>query len=441
MDLPLLASGAKKVVRDAARAAKRTVGLMMKRVSASTLSDLLGLPGMVVTEYAIEKQEGRDVLHIFCEHENEVGVCPACNEISTSVHESEERCIRHLDIWGKATYVHFPARRFDCKRCKKPFSEALSWIEGKRRTSTSYELHIYEQSQHSDIAAVAKREELHPETVRSIFGRWAKRAENKRERSVVICLGIDEISLRKGHQHFALVLSDLERHCILAVLPERSQKALEGWLDSLEEGQRKAIRVVAMDMWGPYRGIVQVKLPHAEIVADRFHVMKQLNDAIAKIRRNLQTKVDKESDELLKGTRWILVRNRADLKPEEEAKLQAALNAFPALRTAYLLKEKFATIANRIHNRQQAERFLRAWIYEAQATGLSQLAKFSQTLLNWWNEFLNYFNEGFTSAVVEGLNNAIRGTIRRAYGYHLFENFRLHVMVEYGNLSPFPPQI
>jgi transposase len=441
MNLPMLASGAKKVVRDAARAAKRTAGMIMKRVSASTLSDLLGLPGMVVTEYAIEKQEGREVLHIFCHHENEVAVCPACNEISSSVHESEERCIRHLDIWGKATYVHFPARRFDCKTCKKPFSEALTWIEEQRRTSTSYELHIYQESQHSDIEAVAKREELHPETVRSIFGRWAKRAEKKEERSVVRCLGIDEISLRKGHQHFAMVLSDLERHCILAVLPERSQKALEGWLDGLEEGQRKAIRLVAMDMWGPYRGIVQAKLPHAEIVADRFHVMKQLNDAIAKIRRNLQTKADKESYELLKGTRWILVRNRADLKPEEEAKLQAALNAFPALRKAYLLKEKFATIANRIHHRQQAERFLRAWIYEAQATGLAQLVKFSQTLHNWWNEFLNYFNEGFTSAVVEGLNNAIRGTIRRAYGYHLFENFRLHVMVEYGNLPPFPPQI
>jgi transposase len=238
-----------------------------------------------------------------------------------------------------------------------------------------------------------------------------------------------------------MVLSDLERHCILAVLPECSQKALEGWLDGLEEGQRKEIRVAAMDMWGPYRGIVQAKLPHAEIVANRFHVMKQSNDAIAKIRRNLQTKAAKESYELLKGTRWILVRNHADLKTEEGAKLQAALNAFPELRRPYLLKEKFATIANRIHNRPQAERFLKAWIYEAQATGLSQLVKFSQTLENWWDEFLNYFNEGFTSAVVEGLNNAIRGTIRRAYGYHLFENFRLHVMVEFGNLPPFPPQI
>lgn len=168
--------------------------------------------------------------------------------------------------------------------------------------------------------------------------------------------------------------------------------------------------------------------------------MKQLNQAIAKIRRNLQTKADKASYELLKGIRWILVKNRADLKPEGEAKLQAALDAFPELCTAYLLKERFATITNRIHDRQKAERFLRAWLYEAQKSCIAQLVKFSQTLLNWWDEFLNYFNEGFTSAVVEGMNNAIRGTIRRAFGYHVFEHFRLHVMVEHGNLPQPLPQ-
>ena len=182
---------------------------------------------------------------------------------------------------------------------------------------------------------------------------------------------------------------------------------------------------------------MKTKLPWAEIVADRFHGMKQLNDAIAEIRRRLQAKADPASYELLKGIRWILVRNRADLKPKEEAKLQAALDAFPELRTAYLLKERFALIANKIQDRTRAERFLRAWLYEAQASGIAPLVKFTQTLLHSWEEFLNYFNEGFTSLVVEGLNNAIRGTIRRAYGHHVFEHFRLHVMVGHANL-PLP---
>jgi hypothetical protein len=77
--------------------------------------------------------------------------------------------------------------------------------------------------------------------VRLIFGRWAKRAEKKQIRQIVKCLGIDEISLRKGHQHFAMVLTDLERHCVVAVLEERSQKDLEAWLANLSEAERKAI--------------------------------------------------------------------------------------------------------------------------------------------------------------------------------------------------------
>ncbi len=100
MNTPLLLSGPVKVIRDAARAAKRTAGLMIERVTVETLSILLGLPGMVVTEYAIEKQEEREVLHVFCQHEHEVAICSRCGRATTAVHESEERCIRHLDIWG-----------------------------------------------------------------------------------------------------------------------------------------------------------------------------------------------------------------------------------------------------------------------------------------------------------------------------------------------------
>ncbi|MFZ5909314.1 MAG: transposase [Chloroflexota bacterium] len=106
----------------------------------------------------------------------------------------------------------------------------------------------------------------------------------------------------------------------MSILLEGSQKAFEAWLDVLTEAERQAIRLVAMDMWGPYRGVVRSKLPHAQIVAGRFHVMKQLNDALAKIRRRLQSKADPVSYELLKGIRWILVRRWAELKPEEEAK-------------------------------------------------------------------------------------------------------------------------
>ena len=441
METPRLLNAPKKMVRDAARAAKRVTGFVMQRITAGTLNELLGLPGLVVNEYGLEKQGGIEILHLFCQHRAAVAVCPRCHELSTAVHDSEERSVRHLDIWGKATFIHFPSRRFDCSHCRKPFTEELAWLESNRRESQAFEMHIYAECLHTDQSAVAEGEHLHPETVKGIFQRWARRAEKQRQAWRVRCLGVDEISLRKGHQQFALVLSDLERHCVLAVLPERSQTALENWLETLSPTERRAIRVVAMDMWGPYRGVIKSKLAHAQIVADRFHVTRQLNDAIAKIRRSLQANTEKAAYEILKGTRWILVRNRAELKPAEDAKLQAALDAFPELRKAYLLKEQFRLIADKIRDRRRAERFLRAWIWEAQASGIPQLVKFAKTLRHWWEEFLNYFDEGITSGTVEGLNNAIRAIIRRAFGYPIFENFRLQVLAEQGELCITPPLI
>ena len=331
MNTPLLLSAPSRIIRDAARAVKRKVGLMIERVTAGTLSALLGLPGMVVTEYALESRAGeREVLHLFCGHEHDVAVCPTCGQVSSAVHDSTERCIRHLDIWGKVTFVHFPARRFDCGPCHKPFTEELSWIESQRRESTAYELHIYEQCQHTPHAAVAEREGLHAETVKTIFQRWAKRAKRERQ-GLVRCLGVDEIALHKGHQHFAMVLSDLDRHCVIAVLAERSQAAFEQWLDGLSEAERRAIRVVAMDMWGPYRGVVKAKLAHAEIVADRFHVTKQLNEALAKIRCTLQAAAAPTAYELLKGTRWILVRTPRRTETRRRSQTPGRLGGLPRI--------------------------------------------------------------------------------------------------------------
>jgi transposase len=114
------------------------------------------------------------------------------------------------------------------------------------------------------------------------------------------------------------VISDLEKRCVIEVLENRHKDTLESWLKELSEEEGKAIKFVSMDMWNPYRQAVQKMLPHAKIVADRFHVMKQLNHQLNLLRRALQKSVSKELAEILKGSRWILLKNRAELSEEEE---------------------------------------------------------------------------------------------------------------------------
>jgi transposase len=434
---PQLPPPRKKIAKDAAQAVKRVDSLTTQAVTAKTLSELLGLPGMRVIRFAVEEENKTQYLHLFCEHEHDVAICPRCMTATTEVHEGKERCVRHLDIWGMKTLVHFPQRRFDCDVCGKPFTENLEWIDAKRRQTSAFEMHIYERVKHkTPRKQVALQGGLNEATVLDIFKRQAKRATRQADDSRVCVLGVDEISLRKGHKQYALVLSDLGRRRVIAVLPNRLKKTFEQWLESLTEEERQAIRVVSMDMWDAYRQAVRKRLRHAKIVADRFHVMKQLNHQIDLMRRSMQRKAKKESDEALyqalKGSRWVLLKNRSTLAPEQEAQLETILAISDELRIIYLLKEEFRTICDKINDQTRAQRFLWAWTGKALATGSRYLTRFVNTLRNWWHEFLNYFDDRVTQGFVEGINRAIRGIINRAFGFRNFDNFRLQVLVECG---------
>jgi len=107
----LLDAPKKRIVNDAARAKDRVVDLDIKAVTPETLTELRGLPGMRVEGFAVEEQEGQEYLHLFCKHCHEVAICPRCGEAMVGGYDSEERSVRHLDIWGIRTIIHFSRRR------------------------------------------------------------------------------------------------------------------------------------------------------------------------------------------------------------------------------------------------------------------------------------------------------------------------------------------
>jgi transposase len=421
-----------KPMKDAARAAKVNVRWAMHRIKEITVTYLLDLPQFIVTGYWLERRGEQEIVHVCCTHREEVAICPRCHQVSMRYHDGKERCVRDLDVWGKCTFLHFTRRRFDCERCGRPFTEKLACIDRQRRQTRRFEQHIYRHCLTSSCRAVAQGAWLNEATAKAIFKRWAKRTMRWQGAPRVRVLGIDEIALKKRHKQYALVLSDLERHCVIAVLPERSKERLERWFADLSTAERKAIRVVSIDMWEPYRQAVQAILPHAQLVADRFHVMKQLNDRLTQMRRSIQRQADEATRQVLKGSRWLLVNNRNQLTPEHETRLQQVLAASPQLRTVYLLKEEFRTICEKSQDRRQAERFLRAWLWKAEHIADRFLLKFVNTLRNWWHEILNYFEDRVTNGFVEGINRAIRAIINRACGYRNFENFQLQIMAQHG---------
>lgn len=392
------------------------------------LTRLLDLPDFAVT--AVEYDARLDCLVAHCAHVRDVAVCPACGTPSSQPHQYKPRTVRDLALAGRACRLEFTARRFKCAQCRRPFTEALEAVAPQARCTRRYEQHLFAQCRGSTIQEVCRRERLGYKTVEGLYYRLAACQDAAADQGAVRRLGIDEIALKKGRGRYALVLSDLDRRRVLTVLPERTKEALEAQLDTWSAAQRAAVTDVALDLWEPYHLAVSAKLPNARISGDRFHVMKNLTDHVSEARRALQRAAPAAEKKRLKGCRWLLVKNQADLDEAEQAKLAEMYAASPLLGRLHTLKEAFRTICETAPDRAAAEERLTGWIAEVAASGLRSLGKFGRTLRRWWDPILNYFHERLTSGVVEGLNTKLKLIKRRAFGYRNFGHFRLRALVE-----------
>lgn len=245
----------------------------------------------------------------------------------------------------------------------------------------------------------------------------------------VVC--VDEVAPHKGHGRYYLVISAPELGVVLDVLKNRKKETLEAWFDQRGPDWCAAVEVCCADMWDAYHEAAQAKLPNARLTVDRFHVMKNLTDAVTAARRAIQKQADETTRELLKGGRWLMVKNRENLTADEGERLTQMLAASPELQTCYELKEDFRQWFNQLSDRQRPAQELDEWLGRVQASGLKALRGFTKTLANWRERILNYFDGRHNNGFAEGVNLKIKLIHRRAFGYRNFDNFRLHVLVAF----------
>jgi transposase len=249
----------------------------------------------------------------------------------------------------------------------------------------------------------------------------------------VIC--IDEITLHKGNGQYILVISAPELGLVLDVLHDRTKETLVEWLIERGKAWCEQVEVVCSDMWGAYQTAALQQLPHAQRVIDRFHVMKNLNDALSKARRTIQKTADATTQTLLKGSRWLIVKNSQRLTETETHQLQQILSASTTLNACYTFKESFRALFDLHLDLHQAEQRLLAWITAVESSGVLALQTFARTLRHWWQPILNYFVGRHTNGFAEGINLKLKALNRRAYGYRSFHSFRLHALLAFSRLS------
>ena len=382
----------------------------------------LGLPELAIISQ--REYEGRFEITVI--YRREKAVCPRCGQETTKEHERRLQRKRDRKIRDKPVFLTLIKRRFRCPWCQKVFTEVDEVFGARRRSSQRLRSYLGEEALHQTVRRVALKEKVGEELVRRcVAEEIGKRLDVAEATEAPELMGLDEFSVKKGHMYHTVVCNLTDRK-VMAVVEGQGRQKLEGYLDKLREPER--VKAVAMDMHDPFRQAVQMCLPMAKVVVDKFHLIRHVNDALDKVRSRYQggrTREGKKQD--LFKNRYTLLKGSENMLDWERECLRRLFLAYPEVKQAWLLKERFRRWY-RTSNKSIAEKELTR--LEEQIT-LSTLPEFKQllpTLRKWREEILNYFVYHITNGFLEGKNNRIKTIKRIAYGYRNMDNFRLRIM-------------
>jgi transposase len=261
--------------------------------------------------------------------------------------------------------------------------------------------------------------------VRDIDKSYLKRKFAKPRLRDLKHIAIDEFSVGKGHQYFTVVM-DLHSGAIVFAGKGKGESALKPFWKRLR-GSKAKIKAVATDMSSAYYAAAQKNLPNAAHVFDRFHIVKLMNEKLSVLRRQLYREAeDILAKSVLKGTRWLLLKNPENLNDDrnEHQRLQDALKLNEPLATAYYLKEDLRQIWEQ-PGKRAAGKFLKDWCARARASGIRVLKTMANTLEGHRTGILNWYNYRISTGPLEGTNNKIKTLKRQAYGFRDQEYFKL----------------
>lgn len=371
------------------------------------------------------------------ESKNKKATCPHCGLKSDKLHQNHRHLVKDLPISGQPVYLQVNRRQFKGDNCRKPFSEELHFVASKRTYTKRLAENILEQLKEGDILNVSRRNDVTEEEIQRMIEDIAEEITEP-DLSKLKRLGIDEIALVKGQKNYCAVLVNLDTGKLIAILEKRTQEELRETLTGWGKEVLEQIEEVSIDLWLPYKNLVKELIPSAEVVADRFHVMKQINQELDEQRRaekraveaqkNKKQKAEKEAKlEVLKRSKYSLLKNEKDLTETQKIKLEAIKENFPSLKKMQELKEEFRKIYETSENPTEGMLSISEWL----AKSSSVFTKSCQTIRNWFGEIISYFERRTTNGVVEGINNKLKLIKRRGYGFRNFRNFWVRSMLSW----------
>jgi len=307
--------------------------------------------------------------------------------------------------------------------------EKLDWLADYPFCTKRFAFYVGRRCRDSTIRDVAEELRLDWKTVKALEMQYMREQLRRLGIPGPKAIGLDEVSIRKGHD-YRVVVSDLERkRPIWFGGKDRSEASLDLFFAWLGPKKSKGILLAVMDMWKPFRNSTRRNAPQAAILFDKFHIMRNLGEALDQIRKSEYARLSGKKREFIKGQKYTLLSHRENLSLDGRAALKKLLKANKRLNTAYLLKESFGQLWE-YKKEGWARRFFDNWRAALKWQRLKPYEDFAQMIESHWEGIVAFaqWEEKVSLGFVEGLNNKIRVIQRRAYGLRDEEYLRLKVL-------------
>lgn len=337
--------------------------------------------------------------------------------------------MRDLSCGDTRVYLDLEIRRVACRCCGTVKRERLDFLADNPLYTKRFAYYVGRRCASATIQAVAKELHLDWHTVKELDKQYMRAQLARAGTPGPRAIGIDEISIRKGHT-YRIVVSDLVRgRPIWFGGVDRSEASMAQFYDWLGEKKAKRIRLAVMDMWKPFRTVTNAKAPQAAILFDKFHVMRHLGKALDEVRKAEYARLSGKERRYIKGQKYTLLSRQENLSLEGKKALKALLAANRRLNTAYLLKESFGQLWD-YEREGWARRFFDNWRASLKWQRLKPYEKFAEMIERHWEGIAAYCQpeNKVSLGFVEGLNNKIRVIQRRSYGLRDEEYLRLKIL-------------
>jgi len=354
-------------------------------------------------------------------------VCPNCNSYRVRRKGSFLRRFRSVPIGRKPVVVELPVQRVECEECGSIRQVRIEFADERRTYTRAFERYVLELSRHMTMLDVARHLGVSWDLVKDIQKRNLERRFRNPDIRALRLIAIDEISIGKHHKYLTVVL-DLKTGAVVHVGDGRGADALDPFWRRIKRLGVK-LDAIAIDMSPSYIAAVLENHPDAEIVFDHFHVIKMYNDKLSDLRRDLYREATGPlQKEVLKGTRWLLLKNpeNLDSKRKEKESLEEALKLNEPLALAYYMKEYLREIWKQ-QNKLEASKCLDDWAAKGLSSGIKMLIHFAKTLLIHRRGILAYYDYPISTGPLEGTNNKIKTLQKQAYGYRDKEFLKLKI--------------